>query len=54
MTEDNNIYKTEIRGIPVTILNSDSLTPDEIEWIKQRVKINIIKRDAEHNRSLLN
>jgi hypothetical protein len=54
MTEDNNIYETEIRGVPVKILNANSLTPDEIQWVKDNVKKNIIKRDAKHNRHLLN
>lgn len=43
MTDDeNNIYETEIRrGVPVRILNPDSLTPKEIQ-----------KRDAESGKSI--
>lgn len=51
---EENIYTTEIRGVPVTILNPDSLTPDEIKWVLKDVKKTIIKFDSEQGRSVLN
>jgi hypothetical protein len=47
-----NIYETEVRGVPVRILNPNSLTPEEIQWVLKNVKKNIIKRDEEADKSI--